>query len=104
MGAHVLGVCECGAVTVEGTDGDEFSNCMTRETLAKEFPDLEVSDDCLKWCNCNHCVNGWGLDLCGCGSGEPLGECEEGLPECESGVPSQTKGEPKDSFGWGAAG
>jgi hypothetical protein len=31
--------------------------------------------------NCNHCVNHWGLDLCKCGSGDPVGSCE--WEDCE---------------------
>ena len=27
---------------------------------------------------CDHCVNHWGIDVCECGSGEPVGKCECG--------------------------
>lgn len=40
---------------------------------------------------CDHCVNHFGLDLCGCGSGNPFGKCDEYLPECS--IPMQSVGE-----------
>lgn len=39
----------------------------------------------------DHCVNHYGLDLCGCGSGNPFGKCDEYLPECS--IPMQSVGE-----------
>ena len=40
---------------------------------------------------CNHCVNHYGLDLCGCGSGEEFGKSNNGFDECK--VPMQKIGE-----------
>ena len=71
--------CNCGAITVSEAVGEEhkFSNSMFEETFNKLFkdnPDLNI-----EWLNetynCNHCVNHWGLDLCKCGSGDPVGHC-----------------------------
>lgn len=36
---------------------------------------------------CNWCVNHWGLDICACGSGESITECQKGFDEC--GKPMQ---------------
>ena len=43
---------------------------------------------------CNHCVNHWGIDLCECGSGARVGECE-----CGSQKAHDTLGIKYDSFG-----
>jgi hypothetical protein len=81
----VLGIkCNCGAITIQSDVGAEnsFSNSMTQETFDKLFKgeDFEI-----EWMqetyNCNHCVNHWGLDLCKCGSGDPVGKCE--WEDCE---------------------
>lgn len=32
-----------------------------------------------------------GIDLCGCGSGEKVGECEESFDECKNNIASQIK-------------
>lgn len=88
--------CQCGAVTVDGTDtdGEVFSNSMSYETFLEEFPGVVFSNES-KYSNCNHCVNHWGIDLCGCGSGELVGKCQEGFNECRNSIPAQTKGESK---------
>lgn len=87
--------CQCGAITV---DGDGFSNSMTLKTFNKEFPELTIADN--EYCNCNHCVNHWGIDLCGCGSGEPVGQCDGGFHECENNIASQEKCKQKPFIGW----
>jgi hypothetical protein len=33
---------------------------------------------------CNHCDNGWGLDLCACGSGTEWNLCTNDLPMCNN--------------------
>lgn len=45
-------------------------------------------------CCCDHCVNHWGIDLCECGSGARVGECE-----CGSQKAHDTLGVKYDSFG-----
>lgn len=75
--------CNCEAITVSEDVGAEhkFSNSMTQET----FDELFAGKFEFEWMNetycCNHCVNKWGLDLCKCGSGDPVGECE--WEDCE---------------------
>ena len=71
---------------------------MTEETFKKEFPDVEVEGDIFS--NCNHCVTHWGIDLCGCGSGEALGECTGDFNECTNSIPSQVKEEQRRFTGW----
>ena len=89
--------CQCGALTVTG---EGFDNSMTKETFDREYPDLEAPDEAEHYC-CNHCVNHWGLDLCACGSGEPVGECDGEFDECKAGSAFQTKGEAVPFVGWG---
>jgi len=88
--------CQCGAVTVTG---DGFNNSMTLKTFRAEHPGMRLSQK-NKFSNCNHCVNHWGIDLCGCGSGEPVGKCDGGYTECRNKIPAQEKGVMKESFGW----
>lgn len=85
----IITKCECGAITVEGNN---FSNSMTEETFLREFPDEDVPGE-TNWGNCNHCVNHYGIDLCACGSGEPVGKCDGDYEECKEGLPFQDKGE-----------
>lgn len=42
-------------------------------------------------CHCDHCINGWGIDLCGCGSGEKIGKCHNKFFECKNNLPAQDK-------------
>jgi hypothetical protein len=83
--------CQCGAVTVTG---EGFNNSMYYSTFRKEFPGVRLSRK-NKFCNCNHCVNHWGIDLCGCGSGEKVGKCSNEYTECVNSIPAQHKGEEK---------
>lgn len=66
--------CVCGAVSVTLHNGSFIS--MSRET----FDSMNFQGEWLpsKFYNCNHCVNNWGIDLCECGSGEPVGQCDCG--------------------------
>ncbi len=76
--------CQCGAITVD-VNGGNFS--MTAEDFEKNFPGTfagDLPEEC--YC-CNYCANHWGIDLCGCGSGEKFGECSNDYPECR--VPAQ---------------
>lgn len=91
MAIHVTGYqkCSCGAITVF-TDKGEFS-CRQRN-LKKFFPNLDLRSipRYSPTVCCNHCVNHYGLDLCGCGSGAKFGKCKNHLEECE--VPMQKFG------------
>lgn len=84
--------CVCGAITVWYDNG--ASNSMFQSTF--ELLSLNVSDaeDLPESCCCNHCVNHWGIDLCECGSGSRVGECE-----CGSTLAHDTLGVKFDSFG-----
>lgn len=84
------GTCECGAVTLNASDGKSY--CVKRKNLKKFFPDLDLRKikKVGSYCNCDHCVNHYGLDLCGCGSGEAPETCKNGLKEC---------GNPMQEFG-----
>lgn len=81
--------CDCGAITIYT---DELSYSCKQENLKKFFPgiDLRKIERYQKSYCCDHCVNHYGLDLCGCGSGEPFGECDNDLEECK--VPMQVVG------------
>ena len=58
--------CKCGAVTINFDNG--ASNSMFWETFEKL--DLDTGD--ATWLHqsycCDHCINHWGIGLCGCGS------------------------------------
>lgn len=76
--------CECGAITIFTDEGAEGAYSCKRKNLKKFFPNIDLRkvpkyQD--SYC-CDHCVNHYGLDLCGCGSGEEFGKCENGYEEC----------------------
>lgn len=68
--------CKCGAVTVSYNNG--ASNSMFQETFNKLHLDISDAKFLPDSCCCDHCVNHWGIDLCECGSGERVGECDCG--------------------------
>lgn len=75
--------CQCGALAITTERGEEY--LVAEENRKTFFPGLDLRR--LKryettYC-CDHCVNHYGVDLCGCGSGEEFGKCTNGLPECE---------------------
>jgi len=81
--------CACGARTV-AIDGKEYS--MSRKTFNKKFgyiPRVGSSKRMDDTSNCNYCVNKWGIDLCGCGSGEKFGKCRNMLG-CSKRPPIQS--------------
>jgi hypothetical protein len=69
--------CQCGAVTVE-LEGESYS--MPLKEYRRLFAGQLVPQKTA--CNCNYCVNHWGIDLCGCGSGHKFGRCGNRLSEC----------------------
>ena len=76
--------CVCGAIALF-TDNDDVSYHVRSTKLKQFFPDVDLrklSRLPNSFC-CNHCVNHYGVDLCGCGSGCLFGKCNEGLPECQ---------------------
>jgi len=94
--AYEVTRCACGAITVET---DEWSNSMRPATFKREFPDLSMPR-VARWGSCNHCVNHWGIDLCGCGSGEKVGRCHGGFTQCRNKTPAQVKGQARERSGW----
>lgn len=78
--------CKCGAITVE-TDKGTYS-CYWKNRK-KFFPDLDLRKvpQMRETVCCDHCASHFGLDLCGCGSGNLFGYCDSGLEECQR--PSQ---------------
>lgn len=87
LSSLTAGRCSCGAITVSG---DGWSNSMRPAVFRKEFPGVVV-DRSVTWANCNHCVNHYGIDLCGCGSGKKVGKCNGGFNDCVAGLASQVK-------------
>jgi hypothetical protein len=91
--------CACGAVTVE-IDGAHYS--MPRKEFRERFPGQRAK---MKVGSCDYCVNHWGTDLCGCGSGEKFGKCDNKLPECRrpaQSIEGQVAKCTTDSGSWGA--
>lgn len=87
-----IALCSCGAVTIT-IEGNNYS--MPKEMFEEKFGPLEEAleaipeqEEIQNFCNCNYCVNHWGLDLCACGSGEKYQECKEGYDYC-CGQPAQ---------------
>lgn len=83
--------CVCGAVTVTFHNG--ATNSMTHAKF--ESMHFEGEQSPTKFCCCNHCVNHWGIDLCECGSGQFVGECE-----CGSTEASEVLGVKREFVGW----
>jgi hypothetical protein len=91
--------CECGAITVE-INGASYS--MPRKIFLDKFPGEKVPRKTMGCCD--YCVNKWGVDLCGCGSGKKFKKCKEGYAECRR--PAQSIEEEiacctTDGGGWG---
>lgn len=80
--------CNCGAITI-GFSNDTAISCQ-KENMQKylgfdydnlmHFVEGSIANK-LEVSMCNHCVNHWGVDICSCGSGEPIGECDCGSKE-----------------------
>lgn len=80
--------CNCGAVTLM-TDSGNWSMPVElfNEKFSEDKNDIDLEPG--QWLGCNYCKNHWGLDLCGCGSGEKVGECSNGFEECKNNIPAQ---------------
>ena len=83
--------CCCGSITLEFDNGADSS--MYLETFEQLGLDLSEAEEGQETCACNHCANRWGIDLCECGSGERVGECD-----CGSSKAHDTLGVKFDSF------
>jgi hypothetical protein len=77
--------CQCGAMTVHLDSGD-FS--MPEDDFISTYGHEDENDIVSEYGSCNYCVNNWGTDLCACGSGEKVDECDGEFSEC--GEPMQS--------------
>lgn len=76
--------CSCGAITVSA-EKEQWS--MPLKLFKKHFPDLKLEE--YTYGSCDYCVNHYGIDLCGCGSGKKVGKCNNGFKECRNNIPAQ---------------
>ena len=63
---------DCNAVTVEPSGyqyDDKYKFQVARNLFEEVFGKRRFTQ---KYYGCDYCVNHWGLDLCDCGSGQPL--------------------------------
>ena len=67
--------CACGAITVYMPNGATYSCKAWRKPLLMANVDLRSAKRLPDTYCCDHCVNHYGLDLCGCGCGETVGHC-----------------------------
>jgi len=67
---------------------DNTQVSMPEDQFQKHFPNVDLEKD--KYGCCDYCVNHWGIDLCGCGSGQKVGECDGDFYECRHNIPAQT--------------
>jgi len=85
LGVDSTSECQCGAITFNKGKSD-FS--VLKENVNNFFElDVENFKADYSYYGCNHCQNNWGLDLCACGSGESIEECDLECSNC--GQPSQ---------------
>ncbi len=82
--------CVCGAVTVDyvNEDGEQISSSIPEDLFHIYFPCAEIEEE--EYHSCNYCINHYGIDLCACGSGMKVDECNEGFEVC--GTPAQQIG------------
>src|SRR5438876_1150498 len=71
--------CQCKAITVSFDNG--ATNSMPRKLFTFHFKGTKINGT---FVHCDYCVNKYGIDLCGCGSGKKFGKCKENLSECRS--------------------
>lgn len=90
--------CSCGAITVKYYNEDmvECNASMPIELFHEHFPNEKVPNP--NFYNCDYCVNRWGIDLCACGSGEKVDECDNECSDC--GKPAQELNVPYVFKGW----
>lgn len=87
--------CNCGAVTVFA---DGFTNSMMPKDFKIHFDGLKIGKQIMS--ACDYCCNRWGIDLCGCGSGQKVGKCDGGYDECRNNIPAQQLYKQKEFTGW----
>lgn len=72
--------CVCGAITITTDTNTTYSS----RHIKKFLPNLDLRK-IKRYANtvaCDYCANKYGLELCGCGSGELFGECDNNMKEC----------------------
>lgn len=91
--------CQCGATTVY-LDNDSNAS-MPFESYQEKFgEETKLMRSGRTMTCCNYCVNHWGVDLCGCGSGQKVGECDGNFTECINQIPAQELCVKKESVLW----
>lgn len=83
--------CQCGAITLAFENG--ATNAMYENTFKRLGIDVSNAIEYQKTWACDHCANHYGIDLCECGSGERVGECD-----CGSHTAHDTLGVQFDGF------
>ena len=71
-------LCQCGAITFFSKDGNKSFSCHSsrlRDFIGEQPIRAKMLTATYM---CDHCVNHYGLDLCGCGCGREFGHCEFG--------------------------
>jgi hypothetical protein len=71
----IAGVCKCGYVKFRG-----IATPIPR-ALVTRYAGVVVRRK-VDWIQCDACVNGYGFDSCGCGSGERYDRCKGGTEYC----------------------
>lgn len=86
--------CACGAVEVCHPQ-ERWVNHMRPATFLRRYRGATVPRRA-RYGSCDHCVNHWGIDICQCGSGEPVGKCPNGYPGCRRREASEAEGQKTD--------
>jgi hypothetical protein len=73
--ADIVGVCDCGYVKLR-----RIPTPIPR-ALVSRYAGVVVPRK-TDWVHCDACVNGYGFDMCGCGSGERFDKCRGGTEYC----------------------
>ena len=71
--------CVCSAITITTDTNTTYSS----RRIKKFLPNLDLRK-IKRYANtvaCNYCANKYGLELCGCGSGELFGKCDNNMKE-----------------------
>ena len=85
--------CECGAMTLKFANGATSSMSSKTYKKIRAKVDMGNAEFYGKMHCCDHCVNHYGIDLCSCGSGEPVNKCS-----CGSNEPMEEFGVYFDTF------
>lgn len=79
----IVGRCQnCGylLVTDDSADGS-WKSVPSKKWLKDHGYSYTEKRSKQRWCVCDGCVNHWAVDLCACGSGEKIEDCECGCGE-----------------------